>query len=160
MSRVMTSCAVALGFAFAISVHAQQTTVKSQTTTKADDVKVVTYTGCVQTGTEKQTYILDKAVPVARTTTSETTGTSGTTMTTTTTYMLVPGEKVELEKAVGHKVEVTGMLIPSDSKVETKTKIEREGAPDTTIKEKTKNEGAWPQFRVTSIKQLAESCTP
>ena len=41
---------------------------------------------------------------------------------------------------------------------ETVTKVEREDAKDTTTKEKSKTKNAEPQFRVTSIKTLAERC--
>lgn len=156
MRRFIASCTVALGCALAATISAQDTTVKSKTKIKGDDVKTVTYTGCVQTGTETKTYILDHIVPVSRTTRTE--GTSGT-VSTTTTYMLIPGEKVELQKHVGHKVEVTGMLIPAgDIKSTTKTKIDRENAKDIKIQEKSKTENAMPQFRVISVKHLSESC--
>ena len=158
MRRFIASTTVALGCAFAISVHAQDTTIKSKTKVSGGDAKLVTYTGCVQTGMETQTYRLEKAVPVSRTTRTEI-GTAGPITSTTTTYMLVPGEKVELQKHVGHKVEVTGMMLPAgDVKSETRTKIEREHADDVKIKEKSKVDDAMPQFRVTSVKHLAESC--
>jgi len=87
-------------------------------------------------------------------------GTSGATTTTSTTYVLVPAEKVELQTHVNHKVEVTGVMIPAgDSKIETKTKTEREGAPDTTTKETVKSDNAMPQFRVISIKNVADTCS-
>jgi hypothetical protein len=145
-----------------MTVHAQDTTVVTKTMA-GDEMKTIKYTGCVQTGTETRTYVLAQAVPVSRTTTSERPGALGptTTTTTTTTYELVPGESVQLEQQIGHKVEVTGMLIPGgDTKTETKTKIEREDAPDTTIKEKSKSEGGMPQFRVISVRSLGETCTP
>src|ERR1043165_7018602 len=93
---------VAALFALACSVafaNAQDT--KTTTVTKVDGKapQAVTYTGCVQTGTETKTYILSKVVP----TTTTTVGTSGTT--TTTSYTLVPDQKVELQTHVGHKVE-------------------------------------------------------
>jgi hypothetical protein len=146
---------MALGIAFA--AHAQETTTRTTTKTeKGDRSQVVTYTGCVQTGTETKSYILDKVVPVGRTTTVGPTGTTYS----TTTYALVPGEKVEFQQFVGHKVEVTGVMVPAgESKTETRTKIEREGAPDTNIKEKTRSDHAMPQFQVTSIKHLADSCS-
>ena len=73
--------------------------------------------------------------------------------------MVVPGEKIELETHVGHKVEVTGEMIPGgDSKTKTTTKVEREDGPDTKTKETVKRDDALPQFRVTSIKNLGESC--
>jgi hypothetical protein len=159
--RFVASVTVALSLAFAAAMHAQESTVKSTTKVKGDDVKAVTYTGCLQTGTESRSFILDKVVPMGQTTRTEATGTSGEiTKTTTTTYALVPGEKVELQQMVGHKVEVTGVLISGDTKTETKTKVEREGEKDVTTKGTTKTENAVPQLRVTSVKHLADSCTP
>ncbi|SRR6266511_3653375 len=158
--RFVTSFVAALMFA-SFAVNAQDTTVKSKT--KIDDDgkgQKMTYTGCVQTGTETQTFILDKVVPVTTTKTTEVAGTGGTVTSTSTSYILVPGEKVELTKHVGHKVEVTGMMMPEgDSKTTTKTKVEREGAPDTKTKETTKVDSNRPHFRVLSVKQLAEPCT-
>src|SRR5262245_30085357 len=136
--RSVTSLAVALGCASVIAVNAQDTKVKSETKIEGK-AQTVTYTGCLASGTEARTYILDKVIPVSRTTESRPTGTGGTVKTTTTTYLLVPDEKVELQTHVGHKVEVTGILIPAgETKVESRTKIEREGAKDTEVKEKSK----------------------
>ena len=154
MRRYAVALSMALGIA--IAAHAQETTTRTTTKTEGDKSQTVTYTGCVQTGTETKSYILDKVVPVDRTTTVGPTGTTYS----TTTYALVPGERVEFQQFVGHKVEVTGVMIPAgESKTETRTKIEREGAPDTNIKEKTKSDRAMPQFQVTSIKHLADSCS-
>ena len=156
MSRMFTSFAVALGCA--VALHAQDTTTTTRTEVKGPEAKTVTYSGCMQTGVAPRSFVLAKVVPVGRTTTEV--GTSGATTTTTTTYMLVPAEKVELQQHINHKVEVTGVMIPAgDSKTETTTKVEREGAPDTTTKETSKTENAMPQFRVISIKSVAENCS-
>jgi hypothetical protein len=152
MNRFITALGVALACAFALNVQAQETRSK----TEVKGANTVTYTGCIENGTEARTFILDKAVPISRTTRSEGVGTSGAVTSTTTTYALVPDEKVELVTHVGHKVEVTGVMVPAGQKVETKTKVEREHGEDAKIKEKSKSD--LPQFRVTSIKQLAERC--
>ena len=156
MMRISAAtCAVV--FALGLTVTAQDTTVKSTTKTSGGEIKTLSYTGCVGAGTETKTYVLNKVVPVTRTT--EAVGTTGTTTITATSYMLVPGETVEIQQHMGHKVEVTGTLIPAgDTKTETKTKVEREDAKDTTVKETTKTDNAAPQFRVTAIKDLAEKC--
>jgi len=159
--RFVVNAALALTIASAAALHAQDATIKSKTRVKGDDVKAVTYTGCLQTGTETRSFILDKVVPVGRTTKTEATGTAGeVARTTTTTYALIPGERVEFQNMVGHKVEVTGVLVSGDSKTETKTSIEREGAKDTKTKDKSKTDNGMPQLRVTSVKHLADSCTP
>jgi hypothetical protein len=158
MQRFITSVTVALSFAFAVAIHAQDATIKSKTKVKGDNVETVTYSGCLQTGTETQSYILDQVVPVGKTT-REVAGTSGPVRSTTTTYALIPGEKVEFQRYIGHKVEVTGVMVSGDVKIEQKTKIEREGAKDTNVKDKTKMDNAVPQLRVVSVKQLADKCT-
>ena len=156
--RLISSVTIALSVAFAAAMQAQE--VKSTTKISGDNVKPVSFTGCLQTGTQASSYVLDKVVPIGQTTKTEATGTAGEiAKTTTTTYALVPGERVEFQKMVGHKVEVTGVLISGDTKTETKTKIDREGEKDITVKDKSKTDNAQPQLRVTSIKHLADTCT-
>jgi hypothetical protein len=143
--------------ALGLAVGAQDTTVKSTTKTSGGEIKTVSYTGCVGAGTETRTYVLSKVVPVSRTTAAI--GTTGTTTVTETSYVLVPDQTVQVQEHVGHKVEVTGAMIPAgDIKSQTKTKIERNDAKDTTVKEKTKADNAMARFRVTSIKDLGERC--
>ena len=154
MMRLITS----VGFALACTglvAHAQETKTKTETRTSGGQAQTVTYTGCVATGTQAKTFVLDKVVPVTRTTTTET-PTSSTT-TSSTTYVLVPGDTVQVQEHVGKKVEVTGMLIPGgNSRTETTTRTEREDAPDTKTRERTESRNAQPEFRVTSIKTIGE----
>jgi hypothetical protein len=160
MTRSIAALAVALGCSCVIGVSAQDTKTTTTTKTEGGKATTVTYTGCMQTGTETRSVVLAKVQPVSRTTETAV-GTSGvtTTTTTTTTYALVPEEKVEFQTHLGHKVEVTGMMIPAgQSKTTTETKVEREDAPDTKSKETVKTNAPLPQFRVTSIKDLNESC--
>jgi len=158
MTRSIAALAVALGCSCVIAVSAQDTKTTTTTKTEGGKVETVTYTGCMQTGTETRSVILAKVQPVSRTTETAV-GTSGVTTTTTTSYALVPAEKVDFQTHLGHKVEVTGMMIPAgESKTTTETKVEREDAPDTKAKETVKTDAPLPQFRVTSIKDLNESC--
>jgi len=155
MRRLISAFTFAL-VAAAIAANAQETTTKTKTRSSGGQPQTVTYTGCVQSGTESKTYVLDKVVPVSRTTTTDLS--SGESKSST-TYALVPGEKVEVQQHVGHKVEVTGMLIPGgDTKTETTTKVEREGAKDSKTRTRTETKNAMPQFQVTSIKDLNERC--
>ena len=152
MSRFITSFAIALGCA-AIAVNAQETKTKTETRSSGGEAQVVTYTGCVQAGTEAKTYTLNKVVPVTRTTTTET-PTSSTT-TSSTSFVLVPGETVQVQESVGKKVEVTGTLIPAgNTRTETTTRTERDDAPDTKSRERVETRNAPAQFRVTSIKTI------
>lgn len=159
MTRSIAALAVAFGCSCVIAVSAQDTKTTTTTKTEGGKVETVTYTGCMQNGTETRSIILAKVQPVGRTT-ETTVGTSGVTSTTTTTsYALVPDEKVEFQTHVGHKVEVTGTMIPAgESKTKTETKVERENAPDTKSKETVKTNEPLPQFRVMSVKDLNESC--
>jgi hypothetical protein len=154
MSRLISAVTFAL-FATALAAHAQETTVKSKTKSSGGEAQTVSYTGCVRTGTEAKTFVLDKVVPVSRTTTTDlTTGESSS----TTSYMLVPGQ-VQVQQHVGHKVEVTGTMVPGgDIKSETTTKTDREDAKDSKTRTRTETKNAMPQFNVTSIKDLNESC--
>ena len=153
MSRFMAGLAAALVCSYGLGVGAQE----AQTKTEIKGAgQTVTYSGCVQNGAEAHTYILDKVVPVTRTRTTQEVGTSGAVTETTTRYELVPDEKITLVQQVGHKVEVTGIVIPAGAKVETKTKIENEDAKDAKIREKSKSD--MPRFHVTSIKELADRC--
>jgi hypothetical protein len=153
--RFVTSFAAVLVCA-TIGLNAQDATVKTKTKVEGDNTKMVTYTGCVNAGTETRTFVLDKVVPVTTTRTTEVAGTGGSISTTSTSYFLVPGEKVTLQQYVGKKVEVQGMLISGDSK--TKTEIKREDAPDTKITTKVENDK--PRFQVISVKDLGQPCMP
>ena len=153
MSRLI-SCLTLAVMTTAFAAHAQETTVKSKTRTEGGQAQTVTYTGCVQAGTEARTYILDKVVPVSRTTTTDLrTGESSS----STTYALVPGT-VQVQEHVGKKVEVTGTLVPGgDTKTETTTRVERDG-DDSKKRERVETKNAMPEFRVTSIRDTGESC--
>src|SRR5215213_10254446 len=153
ISAATCTAALMLG----LTVNAQDTKVTTTTKSSGGEAQTVSYTGCVGGGTETKTYVLNNVVPVTRTT--ETIGTTGASTVTETRYMLVPSDTVTIQEHVGHKVQVTGSLIPGgDSKTQTKTKIDREDGPDSTVKSKTKSDDGAPQFRVTAIKDLAERC--
>jgi len=153
MRRHLTMLILAVGCASTLQVATRAQTSETKTKVKAENGKTVTYTGCVQTGTETRTYVLQNVVPVERT---ETTGTAGTM--TTTTYALIPERTVELQQQVGHKVEVTGVLIPA-GKGETKYKAKTKSKGS---EEETKGElerGPMPQLKVVSVRPLADRCS-
>jgi hypothetical protein len=139
--------------------------VKSTTEIKADNGKSVVYTGCLVTAVETMTFVLDHAVPVKETETQTVVGASGlpeTTTKTTLKYALVPGEKVDLQKSIGHTVQVTAVLIPAgddQTKIESTTKTKVEGQP--TEKSETKEkvgQGDMPRLRIMSVKNLSDTC--
>jgi len=153
MKRFSTTLALAFGCAALMGLHAQAQSTETKTKTKTEHASVVTYTGCIATGAQTQTYILQNVVPAQRTTTLRADGSTST----VTTYALVPEATVQLAPQVGHKVEVQGVLVePGHGDAEVKTKTEVNGKD-----QKTKTEierGPYPQLRVTSMKPLGESC--
>ena len=159
MRRQLFALAIAAGFAY--SLHGVAYAQKQKVKVDVEDGKSVTYTGCVQTGSVAKTYVLEHPVPISKTQTTEV-GTTGngdtvTTTTTTTRYMLVPQGNVQLEQSVGHKVQVTGVLVPAGKgDTDYKAKVKTDGK-----EEKIKGEieqGPVPQFRVISVRPSTESC--
>jgi len=155
MKRAIAPFALVLGVTFAGAAVAQDSTIKTKTKVEGDDAQTVTYTGCVRTGTQTQSYVLNNVVPVSKSTEVSANAAGMPTETTSTTYALVPGDTVQITEYVGHKVEVTGKLVPKgEMKTETETKV----GDDTTKHEKIETESDAPQFRVISIRNLAERC--
>jgi len=165
----MKTLIAAAGVALAVTALASAQEMKSTTSVKADDAKTVVYSGCVRSGLEPKTFVLESAMPLKQTT-SETnvsrsesgTRTTTTTTTTTTSYVLVPDEKLDLATDLGRKVEVTAVLIPKGddrTTIETKTKTEVKGQPakETQVKEKVPQKD-WPQLRIVSVKHLDDRC--
>lgn len=155
MSRRIAVLALVVGFSCTTAAIAQDSSVKTKTKIKGDDAQTVTYTGCVGNGTETKTFVLNKVMPVGQTTETSANAAGVASTTTTTTYALVPSDTVQITQYVGHKVEVTGMLVP---KGEMRATSETKVGGDTTKKEEVKTESDAPQFRVISIRNLAESC--
>ena len=149
--RSTISFAIAALFATAMVAGAQTT--RTETKIKGHDAHMVTYTGCVQSGTETSSYMLQNAVPIGQTTTI---GTSGNTQTVT-TYALVPGQTVQLQQTVGHKVQVTGVVAKGDVKEETKTKTS--GRPEVKSEQKIEGDRHVAQFHVVSVRDLNEPCS-
>ena len=155
MRRVITAVAIVLGFAFTNSAIGQEQDVKTKTKIKGDDAQTVTYTGCVADGPQTRTFVLNKVMPVGQTTETTTNASGVSSTTTTTTYALVPSDTTQITEYVGHKVQVTGMMVPKgDMRARTETKV----GGETVKKEETKTESDLPQFRVISIRNLGETC--
>jgi hypothetical protein len=150
MRRFITTFAVAGATMLAIHANAQST--ETKTKIKTEHGQTVTYTGCVGNGTETRTYVLQNVTPISRT---ETTTASGTTV--STTYSLVPEGTVELQQNVGHRVEVTGVLIDAghgEAKITQRTKTNGKEEKTTTEVDR----GSVPQLKVLSVKPMGGSC--
>src|SRR5262245_61150529 len=71
--------ALACVFGLAVAGNAQETT-KEKIKVKGGDAQTVSYTGCVATGSETSTYVLNHVVPVTKTVEGrDATGTDSTT---------------------------------------------------------------------------------
>ena len=150
MRRFATTFVLALGCAGL--VYAQSDKVKTKV--KAEDgARVVTYSGCVQS-TPSRSYVLEHVAPVSKETTINADGSAST----TTTFALVPDSTVQLEPQVGHRVEVTGVVIPpghGDADIKTRTKVNGHEEKSKTEIDKTSSS----QFRVMSVKGSGEACS-
>jgi ribosomal protein L27 len=189
MRALIPACALAV--AMAVSASAQDSTVQSKTKVKADDARTVVMTGCLtQTG---GTYVLagatsatgedltikskvktdvdkDETEVKARTRAEiehdddDAVGTSGITM----MYELDPRAGVNLAAHVGHRVQISGVMLDpakgdddADVTIRQDTKVKNDDAPDARVKSKTKAElprGAHQRLAVVSVKPMSGSC--
>ena len=150
MSRFIPACSFAAACVFAVSVSAQDTTVKSKTKIESDDAKIITMTGCLSKAPSGDLFVLAGATKLAgdemtarskskvdvdddetETKTKSKTevehdddkavGTSGSIA----TYELMPKEGVDLTPHVGHKVEVSAIALdPKDHDDDAEVDIE------------------------------------
>ena len=175
--------------AFTAVVNAQDSTVRSSTTIKADDAKVVTMNGCLRQDTVTGRYSLVGAIAAAgdevrvdskvktevdkddvkvteRSRVRSDDGAVGTTGTTS-TYMLVPRSEVNLSQHVDKQVQLSAVIVEAgkgdaEVKVETQTKVDPDNAPDS--RTRTRAEVELPKspagaYSVITVKQTAASCT-
>ena len=118
--RKSLALSVAFAFALAMAVAAQSTS-QGSTTSRQDhpskSSKSVTVTGCLQSGSTANSYVLTNVSG-----SNLTSGTSGqedmpTSGQSNMTITLSPASsKVNLKSHVGHKIEVTGTMVPSSDK--------------------------------------------
>lgn len=186
MRRLIPVCAIVAGLTVAAS--AQDTTVKSRTTVKADDdATVVSLTGClrqdslngrytllgamaaagerVRTDTRVETDIDDDDVDVKATTKSRADGPVATAGAIS-TYVLVPQRGVTLLPHVGNRIQVTAVMLKpgeddADVKIEDRTRVDPDDGPATTARGKTKIEverAGDGQYAVVSVKSLGGTC--
>ena len=165
MVRTISCCVLAV-FA-AAAVYAQDTTIKSETRIKADDAKVLTISGCLGGGPTNFTLsnVVTAATPGDKKDERKSVGTSGL----VDAYVLMPRDGVALAPHVGHRVELTGVVVPpatkgdDDAKIEVKetTQVQRENAPDSKTETTTKARiarGSEAQFSVASLKMISPVC--
>ena len=179
----------ALTAVMSIGVAAQDSTVKSETTVKADDATVISLTGCLSqdratrnytlfgravgggddltTKTKVKTDVDKNDTKIEATTKSKSdddaVGTSGT----MSTYVVMPKGDVSLSPHVGHQVQLSAVMLKpgeddADVKIKDKTKVDADDAPDAKAQSKTKIEvegASHSQYAVVAVKPLAGTCT-
>ncbi len=153
--------------ALTAALSAQDSTVKSRTNIKADDARVMSMTGCLRQQLATGVYMLEGTVATSgkeietnskvktdvdrdKTTVkgkSETKANDGAVATGggATTFVLVPGNGVDLATHVGEQVEISAIMVKpghgdADVKIRQKTKVDPENAPDAKSQSKTKLE--------------------
>ena len=153
MNRFIPFCAFAVACVFAVSVSAQDTTVKTKTDVDVDDAKVVSMEGCLEAGDAPGTFVLSNVKKVASggdlesetkaeidvdddetevETETETeidrddddaVGTSGVVA----AYRLTPQAGVNLTPHVGHRVQISAVALdPKDGDDDAEVDIETE----------------------------------
>ena len=120
MVRTISSCVLALFVSAA--VYAQDTTIKSETRIKADDAKVLTISGCLGGGPTNFTLsnVAAVATPGDKKDDGKAVGTAGL----LDSYVLKPRDGIALAPHVGHRVELTGVVVPPATKDDDDAKIE------------------------------------
>jgi hypothetical protein len=183
MKRVIPFAALALGIA--VTVSAQDSTVKSKTNIKADDARVMTMTGCLRhepsgnymlmgtmaaagddvTVKSKVKTDVDKNDTTVKGKTKidgDSVATSGV----SSTYMLMPG-KVDLDPHVGQRVQVSAIMVEqghgdADVKIKEKTNVDPEHGADHTTTSKSKIElpkSSAGAYTVVSVTPMSGACS-
>lgn len=131
--------------------------------------KSVTLTGCLQPGTDPNTYILSGVTPSdMNDQSSESQGQEDQDQSQSgnmpselargeNTYTLIPDGRVDLRSHVGQRVEVTGKIMESTSRMNQSSRATTPSGQSSTMHSQTEMTGQ-PQFRVSSIRQISDSC--
>ena len=185
--RLVIPVAIAVA-ALAVPLSAQDSKVKSRTNIKADDATVTSMTGClgqelatgvytlngtiatsgkeIETNSKVKTDVdRDKTTVRGKTETKANDGAVATAGSAS-TYLLVPGNNVDLASHVGERVQLTAITVKqgrgdADVKIKDKTKVDTENAPDSKAQSKTKLElprSSAGQYTVMSITSTGTRC--
>ena len=179
--------AVVLAVALPVAAGAQDSTVKSRTNIKADDARVMSMTGCLRQQAADGVYALDGTIASSgkelqtnskvktdvdkdKTTVNGKTETKAdgrvATSGSSSTFLLVPGNNVDLASHVGEQVQISAITVNAghgnaDVKIREKTKVDPEHAADSKANSKTKLElprSSAGQYTVMSITSTGQPC--
>ena len=171
-----------------VALGAQDSKVRSRTNIKADDATVTSMTGCLGQGLATGVYTLNGTIATSgkeietnskvktdvdkdKTTVrgkTETKANDGAVATagSASTFLLVPGNNVDLASHVGERVNLTAIMVKAgkgdaDVKIKDKTKVDPENAPDAKSQSKTKLElprSPQGQYTVMSLTSTGSRC--
>ena len=180
--------ALVLTIALPAAAGAQDSTVKTRTNIKADDARVMSMTGCLRQDIASGVYALDGIISSSgkelqtnskvktdvdkdKTTVrgkTETKAHDGAVATrgSTSTFLLVPGNSVDLASHVGEQVQISAIMVQpghgdADVKIKEQTKVDPKNAPDTKANSKTKLElprSPAGQYTVMSMTSTGRRC--
>jgi hypothetical protein len=170
-----------------VALGAQDSKVRSRTNIKADDATVTSMTGClgeaaagvytlngtiatsgkeIESNSKVKTDVdKDKTTVRGKTETKANDGAVATAGSAS-TFLLVPGNNVDLASHVGERVNLTAIMVKAgkgdaDVKIKDKTKVDPENAPDAKSQSKTKLElprSPAGQYTVMSITPTGTRC--
>jgi hypothetical protein len=185
--RLVTLAAI-VAVALSAGVIAQDRTVRSRTNIKADDARVMSMTGCLRQEASTGVYMLDGTIATSgknletnskvktdvekdKTTVTGKTETKAdhgavATAGSASTFLLVPGNNVDLASHVGERVQISAIMVnpghgDADVKINDRTRVETEHAPDAKSQSKTKLElprSPNGQYTVMSVTPTGSTC--
>jgi len=143
MRMRLTAVLLPLTICLALVVYAQ-TQRNSMGSASQEENRSMTLTGCLQAGSEPNTYTLSN-VSMSR---SRSSGAPNEMARTETSYKLIPEGNVNLKDHVGHKVEITGTPAKEESSMGTSTSSSGEYSGTSSS----------PELKVSSIRHIAKTC--
>ncbi len=185
--RLVTAAAI-VALVLPVAAGAQDSQTKSRTNIKADDARVTSMTGCLRQEVASGVYTLDGAIAASGkevqtdskiktdvdkdktkvTGTTETKSKDGAVATTgaSSTFLLVPGNNVDLASHVGEQVRISAIMVErghgdADVKIKEKATVDPEHGKDTTSTSTTKLElpkSSAGQYTVMSVTATGTRC--
>jgi hypothetical protein len=186
MRLVVPAAIAAVGLSAVL--NAQDSTVKSRTNIKADDARVMSMSGCLRQEVSSGVFMLDGTLAtsgkdietnskVKTDVDKDKTSVKGKTETkadhgavatagSASTFLLVPGNNVDLASHVGEQVQISAIVVDAghgdaDVKIKDKTKTDNEHSPDAKSQSKTKLElprSPAGQYTVMSVTSTGSRC--
>ncbi len=171
MKRMLTALWLPMALSLAIAAGAapkQQTdqnqgygqssqTGQSGQTGTMDNGRKVTLTGCLQAGTEPNTWILTNATTSSAKSTRNNQAPSEMARAES-SYVLVPENGIDLSKHVGHRVRVTGNIEEGSSSTSPSTSNTGSSSMGSTGTTGTQSSANMTRFDVRTIKHVSNTC--